>query len=214
MPPVPAEKAFVVPSDASLAATRAYVAGAVSSRIIMGPPRRRILGCRAAFSAVFSTVAMTAVGCSGSAPGSEKPAPPPSVAPSPPPTPAIERTNPAVDGQAYIGGHVERPGAYPLSAGRPLTLRAVLSAAGADYQRPGGFEVELVRRGADGRETYYELGEASYRSATGDTPLQPDDQVYLVGVKLTGTGTGTGVGVDSVRTPDCFPPPTDVVRLP
>jgi protein involved in polysaccharide export with SLBB domain len=102
------------------------------------------------------------------------------------PMPAIEATTRQAVGVFYIGGRVERPGAYPLT-GETITLRQALSDAGPTTKATADLRVVIIRRVAHhGDYQYYMSATSIVNSSIGEIPLQPNDSV-MYGCNMSAT---------------------------
>jgi protein involved in polysaccharide export with SLBB domain len=83
-------------------------------------------------------------------------------------------------GVYYLGGHVQRPGAFDLSAGEKMTLKKAWVAAGGadDYSFPS--RTEIVRRIGTNREICIRVDLAKVLAMEQpDIYLKPDDMIYV-----------------------------------
>ena len=100
------------------------------------------------------------------------------------PRQTVSVINPAVlmVGEYYLGGDVPRPGAYTV-VGRSVSLRQALVAAqlGPQQAKQVDFITIFRRTGKDDEEFIKVDPAALFERGEGNEPLQPDDQVTIVG---------------------------------
>ena len=93
---------------------------------------------------------------------------------------AIEPGPVAIDGEAYIGGHVQRPGVYSVSH-RRITVKQLVVSAGGTNDGDDGDRVTIYRRSAGGRAAVANVRLADILSGSmPDAYLQPYDVVMVL----------------------------------